>query len=511
MPHASAAKDSIKDANTQDNVKLQAVFGLKPGVYLTIIYSTSIVVILFFLLVFPGIVRKGSRVTFTSEPSGAAVRVDDVFFAATPCTIFVKEGSRRIDIVMPGFEDFNTEKTVKADIFASLIFPRRIYIHAELTETAPLAALTLGAKEAAAWSFTGESGGMYQTPLAISEGAYRSAPQNAKNADELLKAAARFTSTRGFLKDIIRAKLFSDNAGLSPSPLKTISTTKKILTFMTENPAFTVAVSELLEEKAKPLLESAWYKKNIIDEVFPPQEAQGTARINNDARFGGNINAGGVGFVEVMDGIFNAAAGFNNETPVKRYYIAANEISENDWAAFLSENPEWSIENKTRLVEKDLADPLYLVKSDDPAYPAPAVAGVSWFAAEAYCRWLTTKLQAPLSNWTVRLPTEIEWEYAAKSAVKGLDGGRLTKMILKQNSNPPAEAGLWEWCADPFVPLYFLKAGALSVDAIGSPKRSVRGGSWVNPPGTVTPETRAGLLPSSCSPFVSFRPVIARE
>ncbi|MDR1147682.1 MAG: SUMF1/EgtB/PvdO family nonheme iron enzyme [Spirochaetaceae bacterium] len=512
MPN-SVAKDSAKDAGAQDKVRLSPVLGLRPGVYLTCIYSLAIIIILFFLLVFPGIIRRGSLVTISSEPYGAAVRVDDVFFDAAPCAIFVEEGRRRFDIVMPGFEDFSTEADVGAGIFASLFFPRCLSIHAELKESAPLAALTIGAKEAAAWSFTGESAGTYQTPLSLSEGAYRSAPLDESVADEILRAAARFTSTRGFLKDLLRAKFFVDNAGRSPSPIKALQSIAKIIAFMSGNPDFTVAAAALLEENAEALLESEWYKKNIIGAVFPLQTArQIQLQSRREARFGGNLFAGGVQFVEVEDGIFDAAEAFNHETPVRRYYIAANEISDSEWESFLSENPEWRVENTAQLMEKDFVDQLYLVKSDDGAYPAPTVSGVSWFAAEAYCRWLSTKLQGQFSGWTVRLPTEIEWEYAAKSAVKGLDGGRITKMVLKQNGDDTESfgLGLWEWCADPFVPLYFVKADAASIALVDSPKRSVRGGSWVNQSGTVTPETRGGLTPSSCSPFVSFRPVIAQ-
>ncbi|MDR1363603.1 MAG: hypothetical protein LBJ35_06100, partial [Spirochaetaceae bacterium] len=71
----TAGKDNVKNTGDQDNVKLSPVFGLRPGVYVTVIYSLIIIIILFFLLIFPGITRRGSLVAFTSEPSGAAVRV----------------------------------------------------------------------------------------------------------------------------------------------------------------------------------------------------------------------------------------------------------------------------------------------------------------------------------------------------------------------------------------------------------------------------------------------------
>jgi formylglycine-generating enzyme required for sulfatase activity len=506
--------NEIKDA--ADEVRLRPLFGVKPGKYLAALYLLIIVTILFFILVFPGLAKRGSLVTFTSEPSGAAVRVDDVFLASSPCTVFVDAGRRRFDIVLPGFEPFSREEDVGAGGFASAIFPRRLSIYAVLNEKKPLHAMTLGAKDAAAWSFTGESVEIYQTPLSLSEGVYLSAPADAEAANRLLVAAARFASTRAFLKDLTRAKFFADNSGRSPSLLGICSSVADTLKFIADNPAFTVVLTDLLGETARPLLESEWYKMNVINVVFPPENQLQNRQNLAGARVGGNITVGGVRFVEVEDGIFTISADFSRETPVKRFYIAANEISDSDWAAFLAENPEWRAENTENLAEKGLVNGLYLVKPDDEAYPSPTISGVSWFAADAYCRWLATKLPPALTGWTARLPTEIEWEYAASSAVKGLDGGHLAGMILRDRPAgsgraQPGEAGLWEWCADPFVPIYFLDADNESISAIGSPKRSVRGGSWVNPAGTVFPETRAGLAPSSCSPFVSFRPVIVPE
>jgi formylglycine-generating enzyme required for sulfatase activity len=497
------AADSQKD---DDTVRLPALWGVKPGKYLAVLYSFALILIAFFVLVFPGILKRGSYISFTSEPSGAAVRVDDVFFDATPCTVFVAEGRRRFDITLPGFEDFSAEKDVKAILFATAAPPRRRTLHAELREERPLYALALGGKEAAAWSFTGESGITYQTPLALSEGAYRSAPADGNAADGLLRAAARFTSTRSFLKDLLRSKLLADNAGRAPSPFNAVDSAAGILAFIGGNPAFTVELAGLLGEAAKPLLESTWYKKNVLNAVFPPeadtQTVPSAMQNRYSAHFGGNLTINGIRFVEVEAGSFKAAAGFDYEKPVQRYYIAENEVSDSDWAAFLAENPEWRAENTAILAEKGFVNGQYLIKTPDESYPAPTVSGVSWFAAAAYCDWLDTKLPPAMSGWTVRLPGEIEWEYAAKGAADG----PLNRMIADGSDG----AGLWEWCADSFAPIHFLNAEADAIAAIGSPKRSVRGGCWVNPAGTVTPETRAGLAPASCSPFVSFRPVVAQ-
>ena len=69
---------------------------------------------------------------------------------------------------------------------------------------------------------------------------------------------------------------------------------------------------------------------------------------------------------------------------------------------------------------------------------------------------------------------------------------------------------LWQWCGDAYVPLAVLPAPEAAA-AIASPERALRGGSWVNPANSVQAGTRASLPPAACSPFVSFRPVIAEK
>ncbi|MBN1287934.1 MAG: SUMF1/EgtB/PvdO family nonheme iron enzyme [Anaerolineae bacterium] len=93
------------------------------------------------------------------------------------------------------------------------------------------------------------------------------------------------------------------------------------------------------------------------------------------------------------------------------------------------------------------------------------VTGVSWYEADAYCRWLSERLE-----YLVRLPTEAEWEKAARgptgrvypwgdrfeagrcnSQEAGLEGPARVGGYSPKGDSPYGGADMagnvWEWCA----------------------------------------------------------------
>ena len=501
----SAKAPVTKTPDMEDQVRLKPVLGIRPGVYLTVIYSIVIFLILFFVLLYPGITRPGSVVVFTSEPSGAALKVDGVYMGTSPARVFVPKGDHTMEMTLPGFDGERIECAVPGRLFASKLFPRRYILHSALQTANPAAALALGVSDYAAWTFGGEPTPSWQVPLSLSEGVYRigGAAASADTAD-ILAASARFAVTRAALRDLVRAKNLASSGGVSPSPLTLARSVSEIAAFLADNPSSAAWLADTLPaDSAAVLIASGWYQKQLaafaevtaLETLAPlPENTPDSALPVSQIRVGGLL------FTGMASGVLVQGEPFPHRVPVDSFFIGTTEVPPPAYADFLDANPLWKVENREALEKQGYVNSEYLADFDEivPGGNRAGVNAVSWFAASAFCEWLDTKLPDFFSDWEIRLPTEAEWEYAAKSARKWGAG------IIAPNS-------VWEWCADPFSQLPIFAAPSQAVTAAGSPERSLRRGAWPNAAMSTSLETRASLPPASCSPFVSFRPVIARK
>jgi formylglycine-generating enzyme required for sulfatase activity len=143
------------------------------------------------------------------------------------------------------------------------------------------------------------------------------------------------------------------------------------------------------------------------------------------------------------------------------------------------------------------------------------VTNVSWTDAMHFVQWLSEK-----SGKKIRLPTEAEWEYAARAGTStayfwgdGWEGRHNYFSDTKKpvGSHQPNAFGLhdmlgnvWEWTASTYDSSYSGgERQVASLDAGGS--RVARGGTWHDGPGRVRSAVRGSSAPPTRNGAIGFR------
>ncbi|GAC1421055.1 MAG: formylglycine-generating enzyme family protein [Flavisolibacter sp.] len=182
---------------------------------------------------------------------------------------------------------------------------------------------------------------------------------------------------------------------------------------------------------------------------------------------------------------------------VSSFWMGATEVTFEEYDAFFKD--ETFTQNQTTDAITRPSPPyidLTLGMGKEGGFPANSM---SQYAALMYCRWLYNK-----TGFFYRLPTEAEWEYAARAGSNaaypfGNDTAGLSQYAWYKNNcdnkyhkvglKSPNKWGLYdiignvaEWTLDEYKDDYFTRPGMLLHDPLITPTsrhpRTIRGGSY---------------------------------
>jgi len=219
--------------------------------------------------------------------------------------------------------------------------------------------------------------------------------------------------------------------------------------------------------------------------------------------------------------------GYEDESPVHTVYLGAfwvdqTEVTNNMFAEFLNSEGNQKEDGKNWLDAGDVdtrISNLDDIWQSDHVYADHPVVEISWYGANAYCAWVGR-----------RLPTEAEWEKAARgddgrtypwgeeiscsrANYSGCDQfprtspvGYYGEMGASLYGADDMAGNVWEWVADWYEGNYYAEAPYRNPTGPDSGDyRVIRGGSWINNEGNARSANRNNFNPTDSYNNVGFR------
>ena len=459
-------------------VKLKPFHGIRPGVYILIIWALIILLLAFVLFVLPGLVSNTSYVTFNEPVVGSGVYEDGIYLgSATDGVYKTTGGNHKYTFTYEGEEYGEVESKVKRKVFFTLfshkpqlIVPERSY-NDEVKEKVVSAFI----RDVTSYSAVISAPDTFHYPPIFSAFASNSVEMSIKDVRDAWLLALSHISSSSLYEDYKVGKEILLKSGIL---------------FETEESKELEYYIEALFNGEKVILEKSM-ENNIL---LPTKDG-------DFFHYEPTIVEMGYSTTLTVESA--------KEAPVKvevyEFSIARNLVTEHDWALFVEENPKWSKDNLETLVEEGLVDSNYLKGITLSPYinSIRPIRNISYYAASAYVEWKSGK-----DGVIYHIPTEKEW-YTASFSTK--DKEYVTSLVYVENNptTPTAMLGLlWEFTSTPFIPLSRItdydKINNLG-NMYGYDDVIVKGGSYVSDPSSISIDTVGITSKSTCSEFCGLR------
>ena len=459
-------------------VKLKPFHGIRPGIYILIIWALIILLLAFVLFVLPGLVSNTSYVTFNEPVVGSGVYEDGIYLgSATDGVYKTTGGNHKYTFTYEGEEYGEVESKVKRKVFFTLfshkpqlIVPERSY-NDEVKEKVVSAFI----RDVTSYSAVISAPDTFHYPPIFSAFASNSVEMSIKDVRDAWLLALSHISSSSLYEDYEVGKEILLKSGIL---------------FETEESKELEYYIEALFNGEKVILEKSM-ENNIL---LPTKDG-------DFFHYEPTIVEMGYSTTLTVESA--------KEAPVKvevyDFSIARNLVTEHDWALFVEENPKWSKDNLETLVEEGLVDSNYLKGITLSPYinSIRPIRNISYYAASAYVEWKSGK-----DGVIYHIPTEKEW-YTASFSTK--DKEYVTSLVYVENNptTPTAMLGLlWEFTSTPFIPL----SRTTDYDKIinlgnmyGYDDVIVKGGSYVSDPSSISIDTVGITSKSTCSEFCGLR------
>ena len=262
-------------------------------------------------------------------------------------------------------------------------------------------------------------------------------------------------------------------------------------------------------------------------------------------------------------------ADVSNESPVhnvtlRSFGILTTEVTRGQFAAFVKSSKYLTDAEKdglggfgyNRVTQKAQQLPAFSWrKTGYPQSDNHPVVNVSWNDANAFCQWLTHQAALQGDSLEYQLPTEAQWEYAARAGtdtryISGnealslhefgnvqdasfeveftridfernpgfgfIDNNVFTAVCGSYRANSfglyDMHGNVWEWCRDRYSDRYYAQSPEADPSGpVEGDTRVLRGGSWNDAPWFVRSAFRTSRNPAGRCNLAGFRVVIQSD